>query len=199
MPQCLGAEKCFFGYLKVKLWRFKVLESYLWLKRSGSLLTTPVQSIAQRIFWNLKCLRSFRRIYHLGNVGPVIWAKDNGNDAGRSNVQILFGTCDTTGLDCVRVPVGLNRLTCLKFRPPLACSVTYFWFHGCAVGHHRRSHQTRRACFCGTGSLALVIELNCDFFFLFCSILLALKSDAFETTGQWLCCISRVLLAFLGS
>lgn len=41
------------------------------------------ESIAQRIFLNLKCLRSFRRrIYHHGNVGPVDGAKDSGSDAG---------------------------------------------------------------------------------------------------------------------
>lgn len=44
---------------------------------------------------------------------------------------------------------------------------------------------------------------SCDWiklwlFFFFSSMLLALKSDAFETTGQRLRCISRVLLPFVG-
>lgn len=160
---------------------------------------SSAESIAQRTFWNLKCLRSFHRcIYHLGNVGPVVGAKDSGNDAGWSNVILAVNTVWYMWHYRSRLracPRGTQQTDLSEIQTSLACSVTYFWFHGCAVGHRRRPlHQTRPACFCGNGSLAIVIELNCDF----CSILLALKSDAFETTGQWLRCISCVLLLFLG-
>lgn len=31
-------------------------------------------------------------MYHIGNVGPVVGAKDSGNDAGRSNVILAVNT-----------------------------------------------------------------------------------------------------------
>lgn len=54
---------------------------------------SSAESLAQQIFWNLKCLRSFRRcIYHLGTVGPIVGAKDSGNDGGGSNVILAVNT-----------------------------------------------------------------------------------------------------------